>query len=80
MGAWARVTIDRLRQLALSTLKKHRAPTNVFSNQIWKYTPPSRARTGRRRRGRRRARSRGLAAPVGSARDEAQLSTLIAIR
>jgi hypothetical protein len=30
-GAWARVTIDRLRQLALQTLKGHGAATKIFS-------------------------------------------------
>ena len=29
-GAWARVTIGRFRHSALSTLKKHRASTNIF--------------------------------------------------
>jgi hypothetical protein len=33
-GVWARVTIVRCRHLSLSTFKKHRASTNLFSIQV----------------------------------------------
>ena len=33
-GMWARVTIDQFRHLALQTVKKHRAPSNIFSLQV----------------------------------------------
>jgi hypothetical protein len=42
-GTWARVTIGQFRHLALSTFKKHRAPTNIFSNVTLPVYPPRRA-------------------------------------